>query len=112
MAYLIHLSDADRDYLQHVPMSETAKGKVTDFIAYGIANVDDAFRKAGKRVEDAGQRIGRSLKDKKVSEEAEKLISYLNDEVVPAIRKGSSQALRVASKRMNDLAEFLERNRP
>src|SRR5437868_544503 len=45
VAYLIHLSDADRDYLQHVPMSETAKGKVTDFIAYGIANVDDAFRK-------------------------------------------------------------------
>ena len=74
--------------------------------------VDEAFRKAGQRVEDAGQRIGRSLRDKKVASETEKLISYLNDEVVPAIRKGSSQAIRVASKRMNDLADFLEKHRP
>ena len=44
MAYLVHITDADRAYLAGLPLSETAKERIEDFIDYGIAQVDDAVR--------------------------------------------------------------------
>ena len=44
MAYFVHLTDADRAYLDSLPLSDTAKARVEDFIDYAIANVDDEFR--------------------------------------------------------------------
>lgn len=44
MPYLVHLSGDDRAYLSGLPLSDSAKERVEDFIDYGIANVDDAFR--------------------------------------------------------------------
>lgn len=61
---------------------------------------NDANRKAP--FENAGR---------KLEEESERLITYLNDEVVPAIRQGSSRALRAAADRLSRLAEYMERNR-
>jgi hypothetical protein len=44
LSYHVHISDADRAYLDNLPLSEEAKEAVEDFIGYGIADVDDAFR--------------------------------------------------------------------
>ena len=57
--------------------------------------------------------------NQKLSDAAERLekesvefIKYLNDEVVPAVRLRSTQALRVASKKMAELAESMEKHTP
>jgi hypothetical protein len=44
LPYFVHITDADRAYLASLPLSETAKERVEDFIEYAIAQVDDAFR--------------------------------------------------------------------
>jgi hypothetical protein len=44
LAYNVHVSDADREYLDALPLSEVAKGKVKAFIRDTLAVVDDAFR--------------------------------------------------------------------
>jgi hypothetical protein len=48
---------------------------------------------------------------RKVEQESERVISYLNDEVVPAIRNHSSKALRVAAEKLQKLAEFMDKSR-
>ena len=60
--------------------------------------------------EELGRKIGKNLGEAKRSleEESEKMISYLNDEVVPAIRQGSSRALRTAAEKLGRLAEYME----
>jgi hypothetical protein len=42
MAYKVHITDADRDYLNNLPLSEGAKQKVEDLIEYGIAQLPAA----------------------------------------------------------------------
>jgi len=44
----------------------------------------------------------------RVEEELKKVIAHLNDQVVPQLRQGSSQALRAAADRLRKLAEQLE----
>ena len=41
--------------------------------------------------------------------EVRKLIDYMNDEVVPDVRKHSSIALRAAADRLQELAQTLDR---
>jgi hypothetical protein len=45
----------------------------------------------------------------RVEEEIKKVITYLNDEVVPQVRQNSSQALRVAAEHLARLAEHLDK---
>ncbi|HLK31747.1 MAG TPA: hypothetical protein VKT29_01575 [Terriglobales bacterium] len=73
--------------------------------------VERAFSGAGKKVEATGEKIGRSLQDKGLQEDAEKIISYLNDEVVPAIRSHSTQALRSAAQKLSQFADYMDRRR-
>jgi hypothetical protein len=44
LSYFGHISDADRAYLDNLPLSDEAKDAVEDFIGYAIADVDDSFR--------------------------------------------------------------------
>ncbi len=44
----------------------------------------------------------------RVEEEVRKVIDYLNDEVVPEVRRNSSQALRTASEHLAKLAAHLD----
>ncbi len=44
MSYFVHISDRDQAYLDGLPLSDTAKERVDDFIDYAIANVNDSFR--------------------------------------------------------------------
>ncbi len=48
----------------------------------------------------------------KVELELDRLIRYLNDEVVPDVRRHSSTALRTAAERLRELAETLDNRRP
>jgi hypothetical protein len=63
------------------------------------------------RFEDFGRKIDEHLSDArpKVEEEVKKVIVYLNDEVVPEVRRNSSQALRTAAEQLTRLAEYLDK---
>lgn len=54
------------------------------------------------KVEDAAARVEGEL---------QRLIRYLNDEVVPDVRKQSSSALKTAAERLQDLAKSLDDHR-
>jgi hypothetical protein len=72
---------------------------------------DQAFARAGKKVEAAGKKLGRSLEKASLDKDAENIISYLNDEVIPAVRSHSTQALRTAAKKLAQFADYMERQR-
>jgi hypothetical protein len=44
----------------------------------------------------------------RLDRESEKLITYLNDEVVPAVREHSSRGLRVAAEKLAKFADFMD----
>lgn len=49
---------------------------------------------------------------RRVDEEIEKLISFLNDEVVPSVREHSTKGMRAAAEQLNRLADYMEQKRP
>jgi hypothetical protein len=63
-----------------------------------------------RKVEEASARINRSVANiaAGLERETSELVTYLNDEVVPAVRTHSSKALRTASDKLTRFAEFLE----
>ena len=63
-----------------------------------------------RKVEEASARINRSVANvaESLEKETASLILYLNDEVVPAVRSHSSKALRMASGKLAEFADFLE----
>jgi hypothetical protein len=58
-----------------------------------------SFQDAGRKLDEAARRL---------EQETEKFIRYLNDEVVPEIREHSSRGLRRASKELQKFADYLE----
>ncbi len=48
---------------------------------------------------------------RRLEQESERVISYINSEVVPAIRGKSSKALRIAAEKLQKLAEYMDQNR-
>ena len=65
------------------------------------------FSTAGQKLDDV---IGDTAK--RIEEETRQLIAYLNDEVVPAVRTHSTKALRTASQKLNDFADYMEQHHP
>ena len=63
------------------------------------------FESFGRKLDERFGNVG-----PKVEEEIRKVISYLNDEVVPEVRRNSSSALRTASEHLGRLADHLERS--
>jgi len=65
------------------------------------------------RFEEFGRKLDERVGDllPRVEEEVKKVITYLNDEVVPQVRQNSSQALRIAAEHLARLAEHLEGKR-
>ena len=63
------------------------------------------------------ERFGRKLDEelgdaaRRMEQESERMINYLNDEVVPAIRGRSTKALRTAAEQLQRLAEYMEKHR-
>ena len=66
-----------------------------------------------RKVEEASARINRSVASiaDTVEKETSELVTYLNDEVVPAVRTNSSKALRTAAEKLAKFADFLESQR-
>ncbi len=58
------------------------------------------FENAGRKIEEAAHRL---------EQETEKLIHYLNDEVVPQVREHSSRGLRKAAQELANFADYLEK---
>jgi hypothetical protein len=66
----------------------------------------------GQRFEQFGRTVDERLSGAgpRIEEEVRRVIAYLNDEVVPEVRRSSSVALRSAAQRLSQLAERLDRN--
>jgi hypothetical protein len=63
-----------------------------------------------RKVEDAGARVNKSIADiaERLEKESAELITYLNSEVVPAIRSHSTKALRVAAEKLSKFADYMD----
>jgi glutamyl-tRNA reductase len=63
-----------------------------------------------RKVEDASARVNKSVAEAadRMEKETAEFITYLNDEVVPAVRQHSTKALRIAVEKMSKLADYLD----
>ncbi len=63
--------------------------------------------------ENFGRKMDAEIGDaaRRLEQESERVISYINSEVVPAIRNKSSKALRMAAEQLQKLAEFMDQHR-
>jgi hypothetical protein len=63
-----------------------------------------------RKVEDASARVNQSVAEvvERLEKETAEMVKYINDEVVPAVRAHSTQGLRVASQKLQELADYLE----
>jgi hypothetical protein len=66
-----------------------------------------------RKVEDASARVSQKINEaaQRVEKEIPELIKYLNDEVVPAVRTHSTKALRTASQKLAEFAEYMEQHK-
>jgi F0F1-type ATP synthase membrane subunit b/b' len=65
-----------------------------------------------RKVEDASARISQTVNDavERLEKEIPEIIKYLNDEVVPAARTHSTKALRTASQKLAQFADYMEQH--
>jgi hypothetical protein len=65
-----------------------------------------------RNVEDASARVSKSVAEaaERIEKEIPKFIKYLNEEVVPAVRQHSTKALRVASEKLSEFADYMEKH--
>jgi hypothetical protein len=61
---------------------------------------------------DLGRKVEEKFKDvmPRVEEEVKRVITYLNDQVVPEVRENSTKALRAAAEQLAKLAERIDRS--
>jgi len=64
-----------------------------------------------RKVGEASARLNRSMANlaETLEKETSELVTYLNDEVVPAVRTHSSKALRTAAEKLSEFAEYLDK---
>ncbi len=75
--------------------------------------MDEQNKNARRSFQTAGERLDDLLGDAsvRIEEEAQSLINYINDELVPAIRQHSTSALRIASEKLAQAADHMESNK-
>ena len=63
-----------------------------------------------RKVETASTRVSQTINDatERLEKEIPEFIKYLNDEVVPAVRTHSTKALRVASQKLSEFADYMD----
>jgi hypothetical protein len=66
-----------------------------------------------RKAEEASARFNRSVANiaETLEKETANIVTYLNDEVVPAVRSHSSKAVRTAAEKLAEFADFLESQR-
>jgi hypothetical protein len=69
--------------------------------------------KTSRRFERAGKNMDAAFDSaaERIQKELTEAVEYMNDEVVPKVRKGSTQALRVAAKKLAKLADYMEKHK-
>jgi hypothetical protein len=67
-----------------------------------------------RKVEEASARLNKSVAEvtDRLEKETAELITYLNNQVVPAAREHSTKALRIASEKIAQLADYVEKHQP
>ena len=62
------------------------------------------------RTSDHAERVGRKIGETfgQLEKETERLINYINAEVVPAVRQESTTALRTAAQKLAEFADYLD----
>lgn len=65
-----------------------------------------------RKVEDASARVSQTVNEatQRLEKEIPEFIKYLNEEVVPAVRTHSTKALRVASEKLSEFADYMEQH--
>ena len=65
-----------------------------------------------RKVEDASARVSKGVAEavERIEKEIPEFIKYLNDEVVPAVRTHSTRALRTASQKLAEFADYMEQH--
>ena len=65
-----------------------------------------------RKVEEASARINKTVAEAaaNLEKESAEFITYLNNEVVPAVRQHSTKALRIAAEKMSRLADYMEQH--
>lgn len=65
------------------------------------------------KVEDASARVSHTINEAadRLEKEIPEFIKYLNEEVVPAMRTHSTRALRVASQKLSEFADYMEQHK-
>ena len=65
-----------------------------------------------RKVEGASARVGQTIGEaaERLEKEIPEFIKYLNDEVVPSVRTHSTKALRVASRKLSEFADFMDQH--
>jgi hypothetical protein len=57
-------------------------------------------------MDDLGRKIGKTVGE--MEKEAERVINYINAEVVPAVREQSTVGLRKAAEKLSEFADYLD----
>ena len=67
-----------------------------------------------RTVEETSARVNQTVAEaaQRLEKETAEFVKYLNDEVIPAVRQHSTKALRIASQKLNWLADFMEHQPP
>jgi len=63
---------------------------------------------AGGRFENAGRKLDENFGG---FSDVKRVVTFLNDKVVPEVRENSTRALRIAAEQLARLADHLERSR-
>lgn len=65
------------------------------------------------RFENFGRKVDEHFGDMsdRIEDDVQRVITYLNDRVVPEVRQNSSKALRIAAEQLGKLAEALDKKR-
>lgn len=66
-----------------------------------------------RRMEETSARVNRTVSNaaERLEKDGADLITYLNREVVPAVRNQSSKALRIAAEKLRNFADFMDQNK-
>ena len=72
--------------------------------------MNEQNKNARRPFQTAGERLDDLLGDttQRIEEETQLLIKYINDELVPSIRQGSTKALRIASEKLSQVADQMD----
>jgi glutamyl-tRNA reductase len=63
-----------------------------------------------RKVEEASARVNKSVAEaaERLERETAEFVTYLNNEVVPAVRQHSTKALRIAAEKLVRLADYMD----